>query len=139
MLLTTGLPVLQQGSGVNTVILYSSQTLKEAGLASPVAGSILLGLINVLGTLLAAFLMDRAGRKKLLLLSHCGMAVCLLVLAGTSFVPAAKSAEGIIAFLALFAFVLCFSVGCGPIPWVHATSSVHHPCYLAVVPVFPGD
>ena len=53
----------------------------------PVLGSIVMGVINLGGTLLAASLMDRAGRRLLMLLSHTGMGCCLLVIAVVSFVP----------------------------------------------------
>lgn len=63
------------------------QVFKEAGLHTPVVGSIIMGAINICGTLLAAALMDRAGRRLLLLLSYAGMGTCLLLIAIASFIP----------------------------------------------------
>ena len=51
-----------------------------AGLRSPVVGSVLVGVMNLAGALLAAALLDRAGRKPLLLVSHAGMGACLVAL-----------------------------------------------------------
>lgn len=50
-------------------------------------GSIIVGSVNVVGTLLAATLMDRAGRRQLLLTSHIVMAVCLTALAVSTYLP----------------------------------------------------
>ena len=60
---------------------------KEAGLNSPVLGSIIMGCVNLAGTLAAVALMDRAGRRLLILLSHAGMAACLILIAVVSFIP----------------------------------------------------
>lgn len=59
----------------------------KAGLASPVLGSIIVGSVNVAGTLLAATIMDRAGRRQMILASHCIMAACLAALAVSSYLP----------------------------------------------------
>lgn len=67
------------------------QVFKEAGLKSPVLGSIVMGCINLGSTLLAAALMDRAGRRLLLILSHAGMGTCLLLIAIVSFIPGKSS------------------------------------------------
>lgn len=66
-----------------------AQVFRDAGLKSPVAGSVAMGASNVVGTLLAAFLMDRLGRRPLLLFSHSAMAVCLLTMSAAQFSPGA--------------------------------------------------
>ena len=50
-------------------------------------GSIIVGAVNVVGTLVAAFLMDNAGRRQLLLVSHVIMAACLAGLAISTWLP----------------------------------------------------
>ena len=62
----------------------------KAGLESPVLGSIIVGSVNVAGTMLAAMLMDKAGRRQLLLTSHIVMAVCLSALAVSTYLPCAS-------------------------------------------------
>lgn len=49
-----------------------------------------MGASNVVGTLLAAFMMDRVGRRPLLLFSHSAMAVCLLTMSAAQFSPGAS-------------------------------------------------
>ena len=63
----------------------------KAGLESPVLGSIIVGSVNVAGTMLAATLMDKAGRRQLLLTSHIVMAVCLSALAVSTYLPCASA------------------------------------------------
>ncbi|CAK0785259.1 hypothetical protein CVIRNUC_008465 [Coccomyxa viridis] len=119
MILASALPIMQQLSGINTVVFYSSDVFAKAGLDSPVLGSIIVGAVNVVGTTVAVFLMDHAGRRQLLLVSHAIMATCLAALSISSWLPLSVKAEGIISLLAVMGFVLGFSQGSGPIPWVY--------------------
>ncbi len=64
-----------------------AQVFTRAGLQSPVVGSILMALVNLAFTLLAASLMDRMGRKPLLIVSFAGMAACLAGVAIVIYVP----------------------------------------------------
>ncbi|KAK9819874.1 hypothetical protein WJX72_003513 [[Myrmecia] bisecta] len=119
MMLAAGLPLLQQASGINTVIFYSSQVFEDAGLHQPVIGSIIMGGVNVVGTLLAAFLIDHFGRRPLLLFSHAGMGLCLLTISINVFVPVPPAVEANIVLAAILAYTLFFALGVGPIPWVY--------------------
>lgn len=87
MILAATLPLLQQLSGINSVVLYGSEVFRKAGVKSPVVANLLLGLVNTLATVGAAVLMDRAGRKKLLTWSYGGMAICLLGMATLLILP----------------------------------------------------
>jgi MFS family permease len=79
--LSLALPLLQQASGVNTVIYYSSMVFLRAGMRSPVAGSVLVGAVNLAFTVAAAPLLDRRGRRPLLRASFLGMAAALAAVA----------------------------------------------------------
>ena len=59
LLLALALPLLQQASGINTVIYYSTQVFASAGLHSPIGGSALVCAVNLAVTLAAAPLLDR--------------------------------------------------------------------------------
>lgn len=119
MTLAVALPLFQQLSGINTVIFYSSQVFKMAGLASPVLGSIAMGCANLCMTLVTAALMDSMGRKRLLTWSHSGMAACLAAMSAFIWLPTSKSLEGSVSFCAILSFALFFALGAGPIPWVY--------------------
>ena len=61
------------------------QVFKQAGVRSPVIGSIIVGAVNAVGTSIAVVLMDKVGRRPLLIGSHAGMAVCLVSMSVTKF------------------------------------------------------
>ena len=79
------LMLVQQLTGINTIIYYAPVIFKTAGYASDTAALIAttsVGLMNMLSTLIAIWLVDKWGRKPLLILGLCGMALSLLVLGG---------------------------------------------------------
>ncbi|EOA31925.1 hypothetical protein CARUB_v10015164mg [Capsella rubella] len=116
-----GLMFFQQFVGINGVIFYAQQIFVSAG-ASPTLGSILYSIEQVVLTALGAtLLIDRLGRRPLLLASAVGMLIgCLLI--GTSFLLKAHGlAVDIIPALAVsgvLVYIGSFSIGMGAIPWV---------------------
>ncbi|MBA0802909.1 hypothetical protein Gohar_013169, partial [Gossypium harknessii] len=70
----------QQFAGINAVVYYSTAVFRSAGIASDVAASALVGASNVFGTVIASSLMDRQGRKSLLITSFSGMGASMLLL-----------------------------------------------------------
>ena len=75
-----GLAVLQQVSGINTVIYYAPTIIQFTGIdssAAAILASIAVGIVNVGMTLVAIRLLDRAGRKPLLLIGSAVMAIAL--------------------------------------------------------------
>jgi MFS transporter, SP family, galactose:H+ symporter len=114
-----GLAIFQQITGINTVIYYAPKTLQTAGFNSA-SGAILatvgVGVVNVAMTIIAMFLVDRAGRRPLLLVGIAGMIVTLGVL-GLSFrYPSEQLAW--IAVTCLMGYVASFAIGLGPIFWL---------------------
>jgi MFS transporter, SP family, galactose:H+ symporter len=120
LIVGVGLAMFQQITGINTVIYFAPQIFQAAGLSSA-SVSILatagVGAVNVGLTLVSIWLIDRAGRRALLLWSLGGMAVTLLVLAG-GFSVGASGALGWITVLSLAAYVAFFAVGLGPVFWL---------------------
>src|SRR5205809_8090879 len=114
-----GLAVFQQITGINTVIYYAPKILQTAGFNSA-SGAILatvgVGVVNVGMTIIAMFLVDRAGRRPLLLVGIAGMIVTLGVL-GLSFrYPSGQLAW--IAVICLMGYVASFAISLGPIFWL---------------------
>ena len=114
------LAVFQQVTGINTVIYYAPDILQRAGFASN-AASILatagIGAVNVLATVAALVLMDRAGRRRLLLGGLVAMALCLVALAA-GFAAGDPRSLGPVAAAALAAYVGGFAIGLGPVFWL---------------------
>ncbi|XP_010536000.1 PREDICTED: probable plastidic glucose transporter 2 [Tarenaya hassleriana] len=106
---------LQQLSGINAVFYFSSAVFKSAGVPSGLA-NIFVGIANLLGSVIAMVLMDKLGRKILLLWSFLGMAVSMALQVGatSSYLPhfggLCLSVGGTLMF------VLTFATGAGPVP-----------------------
>jgi sugar porter (SP) family MFS transporter len=116
-----GLAILQQVTGINTVIYYAPTIVEFTGVNSS-AGSILaavgVGVINVGMTVVALRLLDRAGRRTLLMVGVSGMSISLFAL-GAAFVGGGGSTlSSIVAIGSLMAYVACFAVSLGPIFWL---------------------
>jgi sugar porter (SP) family MFS transporter len=111
------LAILQQVTGINVVLYYAPEIFKSAGLAATQAidQTVFVGAINLAFTLIAIWLVDRLGRKPLLLIASAGMAVSLFLLGG-AFVF--RRFEGPWVLLCVLAYVASFAVAMGPVVWV---------------------
>jgi MFS family permease len=108
--------LLQQFSGINAIVFFSSSVFASAGITSDALASAAVGLINVIGTVGAASFMDRAGRKQLLKLSFTGMGLSMLIMSLGLALPSLAPIAGAIALLGTLVYVLCFAAGAGPVP-----------------------
>ncbi|PIA53832.1 hypothetical protein AQUCO_00900430v1 [Aquilegia coerulea] len=106
---------LQQLSGINAVFYFSSTVFKSAGVPSNLA-NICVGVANLSGSVVAMTLMDKLGRKVLLLGSFMGMAVSmgLQVFAASLFLSGSKAV--FLSVGGMLLFVLAFAMGAGPVP-----------------------
>ena len=121
MIVGVGLAIAQQVTGINTVIYYAPTIFKFAGLSSTAAAllaSVGVGIVNVGLTLVAMLLIDRVGRRPLLLVSLAGMAVSLLGLGLAFALPELSGSLGWIAVVSLMTYVGSFAVGLGPVFWL---------------------
>ncbi|GJP60081.1 hypothetical protein CLOP_g19066 [Closterium sp. NIES-67] len=107
---------LQQFAGINAVIYYSSAVFRTAGIQSDVAASTLVGLANVLGTAVSLGLVDKQGRKSLLMGSFAGMGCSMLLLALSLSFPPLQPIAAPLSVLGTVAYVLSFAMGAGPVP-----------------------
>ncbi|XP_039170880.1 sugar transporter ERD6-like 6 [Eucalyptus grandis] len=120
-----GLLGLQQLSGINGVLFYSSIIFQGAGVSSTNTATFGLGAIQVVATGISTWLADRAGRRVLLIVSSSGMTASLLTVALAfhlkGFVPDGSdmyAALGIASVIGVVGFGASFSLGIGSIPWV---------------------
>lgn len=106
---------LQQLSGINAVFYFSSTVFKSAGVPSDLANTCV-GIANLTGSILAMILMDKLGRKVLLLGSFSGMALAMgfQVMAASSYVS--TSGALYLSVGGMLLFVLTFAIGAGPVP-----------------------
>lgn len=122
LLISLGLMFFQQLSGINAVIFYTVSIFKDAGSTiDENLCTIIVGVVNFIAVFIATILIDRLGRKILLYISSVAM-ICTLMTLGTFFYYKNSGADiSNIGWLPLGAFVIYvvgFSLGFGPIPWV---------------------
>jgi sugar porter (SP) family MFS transporter len=121
LLLGITLAMLQQLTGINTVIYYGPHIFQLAGIASneaSILATALVGVVNVLLTLVAIFFVDRIGRKPLLYAGCAGMFVALSVLAFAFAQPRLGGSLAAIALVSLMVYVGSFAYSLGPILWL---------------------
>ena len=116
-----GLAVFQQVSGINTVIYYAPTIFQMAGLkAASVAilATVGVGMINVIMTLVAIWLLDRRGRRPLLLMGLAGMILSLGSMGLAFRLPTSSGIVSWIAMGSLMVYVGSFAIGLGPVFWL---------------------
>ncbi|GFN31502.1 sugar porter family MFS transporter [Paenibacillus xylaniclasticus] len=108
--------ILQQITGINAVLYYAPEILKETGAGTNAAllQTILVGAINVIFTILAIWLIDKIGRKVLLLVGSSIMTVCLILI-GYAF---HTDTTGAAVLILLLVYVAAFAISLGPVVWV---------------------
>lgn len=122
LLISLGLMFFQQMSGINAVIFYTTEIFDMAG--STIDNNlctIIVGIVNFISTFIATVLIDRLGRKVLLYVSSVSMVVTLGSLGGYFFLRSngfAVQQYGWVPLASFMVYVLGFSLGFGPIPWL---------------------
>jgi SP family galactose:H+ symporter-like MFS transporter len=122
--IAVALALIQQLTGINTVIYYAPQIFRDAGLGSDSAAiwaSVTVSIVNVAATFIAIRFVDRVGRRPLLVIGIIGMVASLAVLAVTFAVSgdsSSFSATSVITIAALWVYVAFFAFSLGPIVWV---------------------
>ena len=109
------LSVFQQAVGINAVLYFAPRIFESMGMGNPMMQTVIMGIINILFTLLAVFTVERWGRKPLLISGSIGMAVGAFGVALCNVViglPALVSVVSIMVYSASFMF------SWGPICWV---------------------
>ncbi|MGM9735024.1 MAG: sugar porter family MFS transporter [Candidatus Cryptobacteroides sp.] len=74
----SAIAILGQFMGVNAVLYYGPKIFAEAGFDNPMFSTVLVGIVNFVTTILAVFIIDRVGRKKLIYWGVTGMIICLV-------------------------------------------------------------
>ncbi|TWK60877.1 putative metabolite transport protein CsbC [Bacillus licheniformis] len=115
-----GLAFLQQFIGTNTIIYYAPKTFTNVGFedSAAILGTVGIGTVNVLMTLVAIRFIDRIGRKPLLLFGNAGMVISLIVLSFSNLFFGNTSGAAWTTVICLGVFIVVFAVSWGPIVWV---------------------
>jgi MFS family permease len=121
-----GLHFFDHATGIEAVVLYSPRIFKAAGVHDKrklLLATVGVGLTKTLFIFVATFLLDKVGRKPLLMIGTMGMVIALAVL-GFALTMVEHSKEKlmwalILSIVAVYTFVAFFSMGIGPIAWVY--------------------
>ena len=106
--------IVQQLSGINAVIFYAGDILGSAGIKDRDFGGLIVMIVQFLVTGISCCLVDKLGRRTLLLLSLASMTLAATLM-GLYFALGAPSP---IALVALIIYISGFSIGLGPVPWL---------------------
>ncbi len=118
LLVGIGLGAFTQITGVNTIIYYTPTILQMAGFksaSSAILATILVGSVNLVATIISLFLLDRVGRRPLLLIGIVGMGIGLGHL-GFSFGAGHLSRE--VVLLDVLGYLASFAISLGPVFWL---------------------
>jgi|SRR6478736_245525 len=117
LLIGVVLCIFSQVTGINAIMYYAPEIFKSTGDAtgSALMQTVLVGIINVLFTLVAIKYVDNWGRRALLLAGTAGMAVCLAIVGAAFHFDMAK---GYLVLIAILAYIAFFAVSLGPLAFV---------------------
>jgi MFS transporter, SP family, xylose:H+ symportor len=110
------LSVFQQFVGINVVLYYAGNIFRNMGNSndSSMIQTIIVGIVNLVFTVLAIFTVDRFGRKPLMIIGGVGMALSMFAL-GLSFY---FGKLGIVALIFMLTYTAAFAMSWGPVTWV---------------------
>ena len=117
--------LLQQFSGINAIIYYSTSIFSQAGMHSSSTATVVVGLVNMLSAILAVLFVDKLGRKPILYIGLIIMLLALLVAGGIFHMKICEanlpSQCKIILLLAVLLYIFAFAISLGPITWIIAS------------------
>jgi sugar porter (SP) family MFS transporter len=115
-----GLAIFQQIVGINTVIYFAPTIFKLAGVSTSkaIGQTVFIGVTNVVFTIVAVLLLDRVGRRVLLLVGTAGLTIALVGLGLFFQVAAVKEHAGWLALASLIFYIASFAIGLGPVFWL---------------------
>jgi MFS transporter, SP family, arabinose:H+ symporter len=111
------LAVLSQFTGINAIIYYGPRIMEESGLklSDALGGQVIIGFVNVIGTVFTIWKIDSFGRKKIMLGGVIGMFISLVIIGVLFYL---KITGGVIILIFILTFCASFSVGYGPVIWI---------------------
>uniref|UniRef100_A0A7R9YSH1 Major facilitator superfamily (MFS) profile domain-containing protein n=1 Tax=Chlamydomonas euryale TaxID=1486919 RepID=A0A7R9YSH1_9CHLO len=105
----------QQLAGINALVFFSTSVFRTAGVTSDTLASLAVGATNVLGTVIAASIIEKAGRTSLLSLSYLGQGLSMFAMALGFTLPVLQPYSAPIAVGGTLLYVLSFALGAGPV------------------------
>ncbi|BAI87684.2 hypothetical protein BSNT_10673 [Bacillus subtilis subsp. natto BEST195] len=115
-----GLAIFQQAVGINTVIYYAPTIFTKAGLGTSASalGTMGIGVLNVIMCITAMILIDRVGRKKLLIWGSVGITLSLAALSGVLLTLGLSASTAWMTVVFLGVYIVFYQATWGPVVWV---------------------
>lgn len=108
------LSVFQQAVGINAVLYYAPRIFSDMGMDQPMVQTVIMGVVNILFTLVAIFTVEKWGRKPLLITGSIGMAIGAFGVAITF----GNQSMTLVTMLSIMVYSASFMMSWGPICWV---------------------
>jgi len=108
------LSVFQQAVGINAVLYYAPRIFSDMGMTNPMVNTIIMGVVNILFTLVAVFTVEKWGRKPLLITGSAGMALGAFGVALTFGDPYMS----VVTMVSIMIYSASFMMSWGPVCWV---------------------
>ncbi|MEX0988295.1 MAG: sugar porter family MFS transporter [Bacteroidales bacterium] len=121
LIIAIGIMFFQQFVGINTVIYYSPKIFLAAGFEgaeAAIAASVIVGVVNVVFTILSLFIIDRLGRRKLYFIGVSGIVVALISM-GLGFMVEGISKWFLVG--SMLVYIAFFAISLGPLGWLIIT------------------
>ena len=108
------LSVFQQAVGINAVLYYAPRIFGDMGMTDPMVNTVVMGVVNILFTLVAIFTVEKWGRRPLLITGSIGMAVGAFGVALTF----GNASLSMVCMVSIMVYSAAFMMSWGPICWV---------------------
>jgi SP family xylose:H+ symportor-like MFS transporter len=109
------LSVFQQAVGINAVLYFAPRIFESMGMGNPMVQTVMMGVVNILFTLLAIFTVEKWGRKPLLISGSIGMAIGAF---GVALCNIVTGLPAIVSVISIMVYSASFMFSWGPICWV---------------------
>ena len=109
------LSVFQQAVGINAVLYFAPRIFESMGMGNPMMQTVIMGIINILFTLLAVFTVEKWGRKPLRIYGSAGMAIGAF---GVALCNVVTGLPAIVSVVSIMVYSASFMFSWGPICWV---------------------
>ncbi|MCL5260067.1 MAG: sugar porter family MFS transporter [Gammaproteobacteria bacterium] len=121
LFVSLAIAICNQLTAINVLLQYAPLIIKKAGFHSDVFsmfGTIGIGSVNFLTTILAFFLIDRFGRRKLLITGTSGIIIAYLFLGFLPYLGFAEQTQAQLSFAGLITYIFFFAIGPGAVVWL---------------------
>lgn len=120
-LIALAIACLNQMTGINSLLQFSTYIIMNSGLTSvmiSMLGTLGITFLNFFTTAIAFFLIDRVGRRPLMLIGTAGITLSLIFLAGVSFFIPISPLQGYLTITGMLVYIIAFAIGPGVIVWL---------------------